>query len=106
MVFLQLAVEVEFVEESLSILRVGRGRLLGFESVERHECNTSDLLLQHVVEDIRGGFVGIDSNVKEAISSEIKERFGEWPHLLPAVSSTAMLNLESVTSKRRYRGPY
>jgi hypothetical protein len=58
--------------------------------------------------ELGSGFIGIDNNVEEARSGKVKKRFRERVvrmHLLPVVSSTAVLNLESVTSKRQYKGP-
>ena len=62
---LQLAVETELVEESLSILRVGRRWVLGFEPIERHESHTPGLFFKHDVEDFGGGFVGVDNDMEE-----------------------------------------
>ena len=48
---LVLRSEREFLNERNSVLRVGGWWVLGFETVKRHESDTTSFLLKHDIED-------------------------------------------------------
>ena len=84
----------KFVNERDGVLSIWRRRVLGLESVERHECDTPSLLFDHDIENFGGGGVIIDDDVEEALKALLGKLDGSmWGrHLFPAVNLTAMLN--------------
>jgi hypothetical protein len=55
----------KFVDERDGVLSIRRGWVLGFESVEWHECYPSSFFFDHDIENFGGSSVVVDDNVEE-----------------------------------------
>ena len=101
-----LRVKAQFVHERDGVLGVGHWWRSRVQTVQRHERDTARTLSVHDFEDGICRFEVIDDDMEQTAKREGHIVLcGNTTYLFPAVSSTAVLNLSSVTSNSLYRGP-
>lgn len=92
------SVKLQLGDQRKSIVRLGVVHCGRLKSVERDESHAAAPLAIHHLKNFARSIIVVDDNVKQAKSSVKILSRRDWPHLVPAVISTAILYLSDTSN--------